>query len=144
MNNKTKKNSLKNRKTRKSKLELKKEFIVHTFLEMLNTIKLYHWKTYSYSKHKSSDELFNSMQVKTDKFIEIMLGKTNTRINKINTHIKLSNLNAKDFNNRLFQYRTLLIDMDNYLNTKNDTDLMNLRDEMISEINHYLYLSTFK
>lgn len=130
-------------KRKKNKLEVKKEFITYTFLEMLNTIKLHHWKTNSYSHHKSSDDLHKNLQKKTDKFIEIMLGKTD-RINKTNKHIKLYNLNTKDFNKKLYKYRTLLIEMDNYLDPKKDMDLINIRDDMISEINHFLYLSTFK
>jgi len=131
-------------KRKKNKLEQKKEFITHTFLEMLDTIKLYHWKTNSYAHHKSTDELHERLQHKTDNFIEIMLGKSKTRINNIDKHIKLYNLNNKDFNNKLYKYRTLLIEMDNYLDHKKDTDLMNIRDEMVGEINHYLYISTFK
>ena len=134
----------KKNKSRKNKLELKKEFIAHTFLEMLDTIKLYHWKTNSYSHHKSTDELHERLQHKTDNFIEIMLGKSKTRINNIDKHIKLYNLNNKNFIDKLYKYRTLLIEMDNYLDHKKDTDLMNIRDEMIGEINHYLYKSTFK
>jgi hypothetical protein len=30
--------------------------IVTMFLQMLNTIKLYHWKTFSHSEHKATDE----------------------------------------------------------------------------------------
>ena len=131
-------------KRKKNKLEQKKEFITHTFLEMLDTIKLYHWKTNSYAHHKSTDELHERLQHKTDNFIEIMLGKNKTRINNIDKHIKLYNLNNKDFNNKLYKYRTLLIEMDNYLDHKKDTDLMNIRDDMVGEINHYLYNSTFK
>ncbi len=134
----------KKNKSRKNKLEQKKEFITHTFLEMLDTIKLYHWKTNSYAHHKSTDELHERLQHKTDNFIEIMLGKNKTRINNIDKHIKLYNLNNKDFNNKLYKYRTLLIEMDNYLDHKKDTDLMNIRDDMVGEINHYLYNSTFK
>jgi len=32
--------------------------IVPTFLHMLNTVKLYHWKTTSFSTHKATDELY--------------------------------------------------------------------------------------
>ena len=33
------------------------ENIVIMFLRMLNTVKLYHWKTISYPQHKATDEL---------------------------------------------------------------------------------------
>lgn len=142
--NTTKKKKYNKRKTSKNKLELKKEFIVHTFLELLDNIKLHHWKTNSYAQHKSTDELHEHLSKKIDNFVEILLGKNNTRINNINKHIKLYNLNDLSFKNKLYKYRTLLIEMDDYLDNKKDADLMNIRDEMVAEINHFLYLSTFK
>ena len=35
--------------------------IVLMFLRMLNTVKLYHWKTFSYAQHKATDELYASL-----------------------------------------------------------------------------------
>ena len=57
------------------------ESIITTFLVMLNTIKLYHWKTTSYSQHKSTDELYSSLNNIFDKFVEVTLGKKGTRTN---------------------------------------------------------------
>lgn len=143
-NNITKKRKTSKRKTSKNRVELKKEFIVHTFLELLDTVKLYHWKTESYAQHKSTDDLHENLGKKIDHFVEIMLGKNNTRINNINKHIKLYNLNDIGFKNKIYKYRTLLIKMDDFFDNKKDADLINIRDEMVAEINHFLYLSTFK
>ena len=49
--------------------------IVPTFLHMLNTVKLYHWKTTSFSTHKATDELYGTLNEQLDKFVEVMLGK---------------------------------------------------------------------
>jgi hypothetical protein len=35
--------------------------IVVKFLETLNTIKLFHWKTHSYATHKATDELYSKI-----------------------------------------------------------------------------------
>ena len=36
---------------------------VYYFLQMLNTIKIYHWKTTDYSTHKATDELYSEQIV---------------------------------------------------------------------------------
>lgn len=142
--NNTKKSKTSKRKTMKNKLENKKEFIVKTFLEMLTTIKLYHWKTNSYAHHKATDELYDEINKYMDEFIEVMLGKNESRINKLNSNIKLHNNNSSDFKNKIYSYREIFIDMDDYLHPRKDTDLLNIRDEILGHINQFLYLSTFK
>lgn len=59
--------------------------VVLFFMEMLTTIKLYHWKTRSYAQHKATDELHERIQGNVDKFVEVMLGKTS----KSNSRIKM-------------------------------------------------------
>ena len=51
------------------------------FLEMLMMVKLFHWKTHSFATHKATDELYESLNEHIDKFIEVLLGKTGSRIN---------------------------------------------------------------
>ena len=45
------------------------DFILR-FMEMLNTIKIYHWSTLSYPTHKATDELHEKMSELVDSFIE--------------------------------------------------------------------------
>ena len=47
----------------------KKSHIVKIFLEMLHMVKLYHWRTKSYSQHKATDELYSKLNDKIDKFV---------------------------------------------------------------------------
>lgn len=44
------------------------------FLELLNTIKIYHWSTLSYPTHKATDELHGKLSELVDSFIEIYIG----------------------------------------------------------------------
>ena len=44
------------------------------FLELLNTIKIYHWSTLSYPTHKATDELHDKLSELVDSFIEIYIG----------------------------------------------------------------------
>jgi hypothetical protein len=121
-----------------------KSKIVHKFFEILNMVKLYHWKTYSYAQHKASDELYESLNEHIDKFVEVLLGKDQSRVKMIEKQVDLLDFNnTDDFKNRVFEYRKFLTDMSLYLNPKTDTDLLTIRDELLVDINQFLYLLTF-
>jgi hypothetical protein len=121
--------------------------IAHKFLEMLNTIKLYHWKTYSYATHKATDELYASLGEHIDKFIEILLGKAQNRIKLRTKNITLKDItNPADFKREIESYKNYLVGLNNNkaLGTMSNTDLFNIRDEILGELNQFLYLYTFK
>jgi len=118
--------------------------IVQTFLEMLNTVKLYHWKTHSYAQHKATDELYKELNENIDTFVEILLGKDESRVKMVEKRSRLiDSVNTKDFKDRIYEYREFLIDISKYFNEKRDTDLLNVRDEILGHINQFLYLMTF-
>jgi len=124
------------------------ENIVIMFLQMLNTVKLYHWKTYSHSQHKATDELYTNLNSNIDTFVETMLGKTGGRVNlvKQKTLPLLAIENINDFKKEITQYKNFLINMskDSELNTSSNSDLMNIRDEILGNLNQFTYLLTFK
>jgi hypothetical protein len=114
---------------------------------MLNTVKLYHWKTHSYAQHKATDELYSKLNENIDTFVEIMLGKHGNRVDL--TQVKsiplfdYSNLNS--FINKINEYKQFLIHMtsDDNLNLTNNSDLLNVRDELLGNLNQFEYLLTF-
>ena len=75
-----------------------------------------------------------------DKFVEIMMGKEDCRIPEFNKKITLSN--KPDFKTKIEQYREVLIHLSTVLDEKKDTDLLNVRDEILGDINQFLYLMT--
>ena len=138
-------------KTRRVKSKVYKynpENIVTMFLQMLNTVKLYHWKTYSHSQHKATDELYANLNSNIDTFVETMLGKKGGRINlaKQKTLPLLAIENINDFKNEISKYKNFLINMskDSELNSTSNTDLKNIRDEILGNLNQFTYLLTFK
>jgi len=121
-----------------------KSHIVKVFLECLNMIKLYHWKTHSYSQHKATDELYSKLNEHIDRFVEVLLGKDESRIKMMEKRIDLVDPNnTKDFKARIYEYRNFLTDFDIHFDSKKDSDLLNIRDEILSDINQFLYLMTF-
>ena len=121
----------------------KKSKIVTFFLEMLNVIKLYHWKTKSYSQHKATDELYQTLNEQVDKFVEILMGKDESRIHLIEKNIELIDTSSTtNFKERIYEYREFLINFDNIFTNKSDSDLLNIRDEILGSLNQFLYLLT--
>ena len=117
-----------------------KATIVETFLGILNTVKLYHWNTYSYAKHKATDELYSLLNEHVDKFVEIMMGKDEKRIPEFSK--KITNNPKINFKARIREYREFLIGLNKTLDKERDTDLLNVRDEILGDINQFLYLMT--
>ena len=122
--------------------------ITVVFFEMLLMVKLFHWKTYSYATHKATDKLYASLNENMDKFMEVLLGKTGTRINLVNKKsISLVDLTSLDqLKAKVDSFKKYLVSLTNNsaLSSMNDTDLLNIRDEILGDLNKFLYLLTFK
>ena len=118
--------------------------IVELFFEMLHTIKLYHWKTISYAQHKATDELHEKLSENTDKFVEIMIGKLPTsryHVQYRGDSIPIYDFQSKqEFIKKLEHYISMLQDFNKRFDSKIDSDLLNIRDEMSGDINQTLYL----
>lgn len=135
----------KNRRTKKRKTpdNAQNSRIVKTFFEILHTIKLYHWKTKSYPQHKATDELHEKLAQQTDRFIEVLLGKTSQRIDMLEHNLTLYDFdNKQELKHKLFEFRQFLIDMRQIFPSKKDTDLLTIRDEMLESVNQFLYMLT--
>lgn len=132
----------KNRKSAKHKYS--QQHIVCMFLQMLNTVKLYHWKTSSYAQHKATDELYTNLNANIDSFVEIMLGKTGGRFNLTGQKSMplLDYTNVSDFTKEINKYKMYLTNMN--MPAENNTDLLNVRDEILGNLNQFTYLLTFK
>ena len=131
----------------------KRSYIVSVFLEILIAIKLYHWKTLSYAQHKATDELYANMQSNIDKFVEVLLGKDEERLDAVNQRIeKTLDVNvqektvhtSEEFQSKMLKYRKFLNDLDIYFDKTADTDLLNIRDELLADLNQFLYLFALK
>jgi DNA-binding ferritin-like protein len=122
----------------------KKSHLVHVFFEMLNTVKLYHWKTKSYAQHKATDELYERLNENIDKFVEVLLGKDESRIKMIEKRITVVDYsNVSDFKDKIYKYRDFLLGLNKHFNEKKDSDLLSVRDDILVDINQFLYLMTF-
>ena len=105
-------------------------------------IQIYHWQTKSFSRHKGADVLLESLDDFLDKFTEVYMGKYGRPDFAAGTNIPLSNMDdnkAVIYLDEMVNYFTN--EVPNYLDPK-DTDLFNIRDEILAGINKVKYLFT--
>ena len=115
------------------------------FIEMLNTVKLYHWKTRSFATHKATDELYDDLNKYVDEFVEVMLGyKGGIRANIPRSSVKLNDFKSSDqFKHKLEEYKKTLISYTRKLDPSKNSDLLNIRDELLATLNKTTYLLSF-
>ena len=102
---------------------------------------VYHWQTTSYARHKASDELLGSLTDFIDKFMEIYFGKYGRVAFPEEVNIKIGNMsdeNGMKFLDEMINYYIEVLPT--YLDPKNDTDLLNLKDEILASTNQIKYL----
>jgi len=118
------------------------------FLEMLLMVKLFHWKTTSYATHKATDDLYTKLNANIDSFIEVLLGKTGFRTNLMsNKSIRLVDLSsAESIKREIEAFKGYLVSLNDNKAMKQmaNTDLYNIRDTLLGDMNQFLYLLTFK
>jgi hypothetical protein len=122
--------------------------ITVVFFEILMMVKLFHWKTTSYPTHKATDKLYTKLNENIDSFIEILLGKTGLRTNLMsNKTIRLLDLSSQESLKREVEaFKGYLVSLNNNkaMKTMTNTDLLNIRDTILGDLNQFLYLLTFK
>jgi DNA-binding ferritin-like protein len=122
--------------------------ITVVFLEMLLMVKLFHWKTTSYATHKATDDLYTKLNANIDEFIEVLLGKSGFRTDLMsNKSIRLVDLSSVESLKREIEaFKGYLVSLNDNKAMKqmSNTDLYNIRDTLLGDMNQFLYLLTFK
>ena len=118
---------------------------IHFFLTARNQIKLYHWQTGIYSRHKATDEVVSKLDEHIDKYVEVYAGKYGrSRLNATTNRVELVNMSEGSIVKFVKSCITYLqTDLVRRLGDR-DTDLVNIRDEMVADLNQLLYLFTLK
>jgi hypothetical protein len=119
---------------------------IQFFFTMREQIKLYHWQTKSYSRHKATDEVIGKLDENIDQFVEVWMGKYGRpRMTPRTNTVKVSNMtetSALKFVKGCIG--ELQGPITKSLNPSKDTDLLNIRDEMLGDLNQLLYLFSLK
>ena len=127
--------------------------IIYFFLQMINAIKLFHWKTTDYATHKATDQLYADLNSKIDQFVEVLIGKNSAIHNNNNSRSYILNItslklpsfkNNNDLKKEIEHYKIQLMNLTSspQINKIYNSDLLNIRDEILALLNQFLYLLT--
>lgn len=103
-------------------------------------MKLFHFQTKAYGGHKTSDAYLSKFLDNMDKFMEVAQGIYG-RVDLKHFDICGDVVSDATITHYLTKFGNYLSDMTHHIKC---TDLLNIRDEMLGEVNQFKYLLTFK
>ena len=112
------------------------------FTIMRDTMKFYHWSTKIFARHLEADNFVDNLTLKMDRFIEVMQGLYNKRAIVPSKMFSIKKHTDTTIIKELNDFKKFLIN-DIPKHIRGDTDLMNIRDDMLADVNNTLYLFTF-
>ncbi len=117
--------------------------MIGSLIAMQNQFRVFHWQTKSFAQHKAFGEAYEGLDGLIDEFVEIYQGKNGIQNPADGLKIKLENLddNPVDMIDVFIEF--LKDELREELD-KDDTDLLNIRDEMMGLLNKTKYLLLLK
>jgi DNA-binding ferritin-like protein len=118
---------------------------INFFLQTQFQLRILHWQTKGYARHKAFGNTYETLDGLIDSFVEVCMGKHGRFVlQEENKTIKIENLVEVSIVDFLQSIKAKLIGMSAELSKENDTDLLNIRDEMLANINKLAYLLTLE
>jgi len=121
-----------------------KEELTLKLIQIQTQFKFLHWQTFGDAKHKAYGEIYDSLTGNIDKFVEIMMGKQGRVEFDPEFSIMFQDIKNLSVQNFLDGITEFLVGMTDQLDNRYDTDLLNIRDEMLGDINQLKYRLTLK
>lgn len=110
-----------------------------TLLGFVMQVHVMHWLTTSYSQHKTLGDLYDGIHDLTDSFMEAYIGKYGRDIPTNSASV--INYNTSNTNEVISAFEAFLVGLTNELDPT-DTDLLNIRDEMLALVHSSQYFLT--
>lgn len=112
-------------------------------MTLRDQVKVYHWQTMSYPRHIATNDLLPKLDTNIDQFVEVYAGKYGRpKFTGKSATIHIHNYSDK-------QASAFVKDAISWLTHRlpkhlkaGDTDLLNIRDTILADLNQVLYLFT--
>jgi len=116
--------------------------IIQYFINYKENVRVYHWQTKRYARHVASGEHYSSVDGLIDQFVETLQGKYG-RVYLSNKVVLGNNSDEQiiEFMKKFAEY--LIEEIPKILDSKKDSDLLNIRDEILGDINKNLAASCY-
>lgn len=112
--------------------------IVTQMMTIRDQVKLYHWQTRLFARHKATDDLVAKLDLNVDTFVETYMGKYGRP--RVSKPIKLTNFTESAARTFVERQRVFLTSVLPRKLSPQDTDLLNIRDTILGDLNQVLYL----
>lgn len=116
--------------------------IVLTLVKIQVQFRFMHWQTTSFSQHKAYGKIYESLDENIDTFVEACMGKHGRPKYTGGYTIEGEDLEEIELSDFLNQINDFLISFNGIYDKNEDSDLLNIRDEMLSDVNKLRYLLT--
>jgi hypothetical protein len=121
-----------------------KEEITLKLVQIQLQFKFLHWQTFGDAKHKAYGEIYDSMGDNIDRLVESMMGKYGRIQFDSEFSIMFQDISVLSVQNFMDGITEFLVGMTEQLDPKYDSDLLNIRDEILGDINQTKYRLTLK
>lgn len=115
--------------------------MIDKLLGLQNQLRMLHWGTDSYAEHKALGKAYETLDGLIDTFVETYMGINGKKLETVKLTLTPYSLGSPD---KLLNQAVQFFTEDVQAAVKSNTDLSNIRDEMLGVINHTKYLLTLK
>ena len=116
--------------------------MIVALMAIRDQIKVYHWQTSKYARHIATNDLVAALDKNIDEFVEVYMGKYGRP--KIRKTIKLHNFSESAARAFFAQQTEFLTKKMPRMLRSTDSDLLNIRDTILADVNKTLYLFTLR
>jgi hypothetical protein len=118
------------------------ENLVSTLLGFVSQIHVFHWLTTSYAQHQALGGLYDGIHDLSDQFMEVYMGKYGRTFG--NSSASIISYDVSDVIETIKGFEGFLISLTGQFSefSESDTDLLNIRDEMLALVHKTQYLLT--
>ncbi len=113
--------------------------VITPLLTLHNTLRVHHWQTKSYAEHKALGKAYTALDPLIDQFVEVYFGKYGNINAKENFKLSIENYSSGSCMDVIDEASKYLENLGNSLD-ETDSELLNIRDEMLSVLQQTKYL----
>ncbi len=121
-----------------------KEQLIIKLVQIQNQFRFLHWQTFGDAKHRLYGEIYDGLGDLIDEFTETMMGKYGRPEFDPEFALMFQDIKSLSIQNFMDGITEFLVSFSDQLDSRYDTDLLNLRDEMLGLINKSKFLLTLK
>lgn len=116
---------------------------VMTMVGFQQQMRILHWQTKKYSRHIAYGSIYDTLDDLIDTFTEVCMGKYGRiELGDDLGNISLKNMDEIGVNDYLNDFVEFLNGLNDDFDQSKDSDVLNIRDEIMGEVNKLKYLLT--